>query len=107
MGPIGSRVRTPSTRTDRLKPAGYARLMWLLPRQHGSIRSGACIYARQSSGIHLTHVLDIGCVIFADLVRDPLLCVAKKQKHHHGGWCFFLYHLRHPGLAVTRAAIIK
>ena len=61
MGPIGSRVHTPSTRTDRLKPAGYARLMWLLPRQHGSIRSGACIYARQSSGIHLAHVLDIGC----------------------------------------------
>ena len=106
MGSIGGGLHSPYPGPDGLEPAGHARFMRLLPGQHGAIRAGACLDACQRPGVHLAYVLDFGRFLFDDLVGDPLLRLAKKQKKYPGGWRVFLYRLGHPGVADSRATVM-
>ena len=83
---------------------GLDRLMRVLPSHHGPIGIGAYVFACKSFRVSVTYGLDIGAVVFDDLVHASVLVVAKKPNHNLGDLLALFHRLRRMDLDRNHAA---
>ena len=92
----------PSINTGRTGVGGLNLHMRMLSDHHGAVFISACILAGKSLRVSITFGLDIGAVVYVDLVRASDLVVAEKQNYHPGDLLVLFRHLgrvdldRHP-----------
>ena len=95
--------RTPFADACWARAYGLDRLTFVLPVHHGPIFVGPYVLTGTSFGLHVPYGLDIGANLFDDLVRVPILVVAKEPDRHIGDLLTLFHHLRGVDLAQHHA----